>query len=801
MFVGLHNHSDVGSNLRFRDSINKVPDMIKYAHELGHKGIAFTEHESITSSFDAIEYYDGVKDKPGWEDFKVILGNEIYLCNENVTAENKATNFYPHFILLALNGNGHKGLRELSTKAWTQNCFKHVINRVPTYYNDLEEMLEKYKGDVVGSSACLGSPIARRLLGAKPLENTSEYEDIWQSCIGWIEYMKEIFGDGNFFLEMQPSHTEEQIYVNNKLLELSEQTNTPYIITTDAHYLKKEDRGIHKVFLEAEDGKDRETDSFYATTYIMSEEEIHEYMDQYLGAEVVQKGLDNTMLIYDRVEYFSLRKPLDIPYLPLNTDEPDEKLYNKYKDKIPLLKEFYESEYDSDRHLVREIVSYIDTDPTYLNPNGFDKINECLYYLKTSSDKMNVRWSKYLLQIAIDVQIAWQAGSLVGAGRGSGVGFCLLHILGITQINPLRETTQTFPWRFMNPERVSVLDIDIDICGSKREKVIQAMKNIYGEDRVCKVMTISTEKSKSAVLTAARGLKIDNDTAQYIASLIIADRGQLRTLRQMYYGDDDNKPVQEFVTEMNKYPDLWEASQKIEGLVNGVGSHAGGIILVDEPFTESTALMRTNSGDIITQFDLHKCEDCSLIKVDLLCIDALDKMQTELELLVEYGVIEWQGSLKATYEKYIGVYTLEREAQDMWQMLWNHKVISFFQMEKESGIQAVALAKPTSVDELATINSVLRLMAQDKKSETPLQKYARFRQDIAQWYDEMTNYGLTQEEQDILKDIIGVSYGICEAQEYLVLLTQHPKIGGFSLVWGDRLRKAVAKFGVLYRNI
>ena len=173
--------------------------MIEYAHELGHKGIAFTEHESITSSFDAIEYYDGVKDKPGWEDFKVILGNEIYLCNENVTAENKATNFYPHFILLALNGNGHKGLRELSTKAWTQNCFKHVINRVPTYYSDLEEMLKKYKGDVVGSSACLGSLIARRLLGAKPLENTSEYEDIWQSCIGWIEYMKEIFGDGNFF--------------------------------------------------------------------------------------------------------------------------------------------------------------------------------------------------------------------------------------------------------------------------------------------------------------------------------------------------------------------------------------------------------------------------------------------------------------------------------------------------------------------------------------------------------------------------------------------------------------------------
>lgn len=406
---------------------------------------------------------------------------------------------------------------------------------------------------------------------------------------------------------------------------------------------------------------------------------------------------------------------------------------------------------------------------------------------------MGVQWSRYLLQIAIEVKIAWEAGTLVGAGRGSGVGFCLLHILGITQINPLREKTRTFAWRFLNPERASVLDIDIDIGGSKRDIVIQALKDTYGEDRISKVMTLSTEKSKSAILTAARGLGIDNDIAQYISSLIVSDRGQLRTLKQMYYGDEDNKPVKEFVIEMDKYPELFNAALKIEGLVNGVGSHAGGVILVDKPFTETTALMRTNSGDIITQFDLHMCEKCSLIKVDLLGIDALDKMQSTLELLSQNGEIEWQGSLKATYEKYLGVYTLERDSQEMWKMLWEHKVMSFFQMEKESGVKAVALAKPHSVDELATINSVLRLMPQEKGAEMPLEKYARFREDITQWYDEMSRYGLTEEEQDILKDIIGVSYGICEAQEYLVLLTMHEKIGGFSLAWGDKLRKAVAK--------
>ena len=787
-FFGIHNHTAQDSNLRLRDSINKIGDMIDYAHKLKHKGIVFTGHESITSHLDALKYYNSKKDLDDWKDFKVALGNEIYLCNENVTAENIGHNRYPHFILVALDEIGHKAIRELSTKAWTQNAFMHVMYRVPTYYSDLEEILEKYKGHLVGSSACLGGALPHRILEYKATNDNN----IWDSCVGWIEYMKELFGKGYFFLELQPGETEEQIYVNNCLVSLSKETDTPYIITTDSHYLKKEDRIIHKTYLNAEDG-DREVDDFYATTYVMSEEEIHDYMDKYLGSEAVQQGIDNTMVVYDMIQDYQLTKDLDIPYIPLNTNEPNKSLYEKYYSHIELLKDFTNSEHDCDRHLVREIISYIDTDPYYQTEEAYFKINECLSYIKDSSEKMKVRWSAYLLQVADYVNIAWEAGSLVGVGRGSGVGFCLLHILGITQINPLREKTQTFPWRFLNPERASVLDIDIDIMSSKRDTVIQALKNTYGEDRVSKVMTLSTEKSKSAILTAARGLGIDNDTASYIASLVIFDRGMPRSLSTMYYGDDDNPPVAEFVREMDARPELWNTAQKIEGLVCGVGSHAGGVIIVDKPFTDSTALMKTKSGDVITQFDLHMCEDCSLIKIDLLCIDALDKIYTTLMLLLKDKVIEWQGSLKKTYEKYLGVYTLERDSEKMWKMLWDHKVLSFFQMEKESGKQAIALSKPHSVDDLAALNSVMRLMAQEKGGEAPLQKYARFKNDINQWYEEMTSMGLTQEEQDILKEILGTSYGICEAQELLFLLVMHPKIGGFSLAWADKLRKSVAK--------
>ena len=787
-YIGIHNHSDY-SNFRLRDSTNKIKKMIEYAHSLGHRGIAITEHETIASSLDAIKFYYENKDLEEWKDFKVLLGNEIYLCSDIVNEENKVGAVYPHFILIALDAIGHKKIRELSTKAWSQS-FMHVMMRVPTYYNDLIEIMENGgKGHIVGSTACLGGALPRQLLEYRRTRS----EQTWEECIYWIEWMNDLFGKGYFFLEMQPSNTEEQIFVNQYLLKLSEITDTPYVISTDAHYLKKEDRKIHRIFLNAKDG-DREVDEFYSTTYFMSEEEIHSYMDESLGYEAVQKGIDNTMLIYDMAEMYDLRKDLHIPYLPLDTSEPNDELYKKYCTKVPLLKDFYESEHDCDRHLVRELVKAMDKDEYLRTEEAYKKISTCLDSILISSEKMGVRWSSYLLQIAIYVQLMWENEITVGVGRGSGVGFIVLHILGIVQINPARETVQTYEFRFLNPERASVLDIDLDIPGSKREQAMQALKSTYGEDRISKVLTVGTEKSRSAILTASKGLgTIDNDLAQYMASLIVSDRGQDRSLHTMYYGDEDNKPVREFVNLMNEYPEVWEVACAIEGLINSAGSHAGGVVMVDEPFTESTALMKTNSGDIVTQFDLHRLEEVGLIKVDLLSIEALDKIDTTLKLLLQDGLIEWQGSWKATYDKYIGVYTLEKHDENMWKMLWNHEVLSFFQFEKDSGIHAVSVAKPHSVDDLAALNSVMRLMSQEKDGEMPLDKYARFKDDIEQWYQEMDSYDLTEEEKDILKNILGSSYGICEAQEYLFLLTMHPKIAGWSLGQADKLRKSIAK--------
>ena len=224
-----------------------------------------------------------------------------------------------------------------------------------------------------------------------------------------------------------------------------------------------------------------------------------------------------------------------------------------------------------------------------------------------------------------------------------------------------------------------------------------------------------------------------------------------------------------------------------------MGEHAGGIIFVDEPFTNITALMRVPNGDLVTQFDLHDSEEVSAIKIDLLSVEGLDKIHNCLNLLKDNGFIEEKATLRETYESVIGVYNLEREAPEMWEMVWNHEIQALFQMEKQSGIQGIALTHPKSVDDLAVLNSVIRLMAQEKGQEQPLNKYARFKNDITQWYQEMTDYGLTEEEQKLLEPVVGLSYGIAESQEKIMTLVQMPECGGFDLSWADSLRKAVAK--------
>lgn len=785
----LHNHTDY-SNLRLRDCIIKYPDLIDKAIELGHKVVAITDHEAICCHVKALKYYQKIKKEH--PDFKVILGNEIYLCRNGLNNKTfrRGEDKYYHFILLAKDAIGHEQLRELSTRAWKRSYKGTGQRRVPTYYQDLIDIIGSNPGHVIGSTACLGSAIDTQLIKYRDTQD----EELYGKIKIWIRQMDSLFVHGNFFFEMQPSDSKEQSYVNKKLLELSREFDIPYIFTTDSHYLDKKDAPIHSAFLRSQDG-DRETDSFYATTYMMDTQELESYLSKDLNEDEIQQGYKAIETISEMCEDYTLTKPLKIPDLPWKQFYPTSTLSSWY-DKFPTLKKFVESLYWGDVELAKAIVERVEKDKTLQTKETYEAIEDNLNRIWVSSEVNKAHWSAYLLNLQNIIDCCWAANSLVLPGRGSGVGFVLLYILDITQINPLREETPTYSFRFLNPYRVSPLDVDFDIEGGRRAQVMDKFREVYGEDRVANVATFGTEKSKSAILTAARGLGIDVDVAQYISSLIPAERGITRTLSQCMYGDPDNgyEPVKQFVIEMTEhYPEIWEVAQRIEGVVNRLGIHAGGVIFVDEPFTKSTALMRAPDGTIVTAYELHDCEACSLIKYDALSVEAADKLHICLDLLAEAGYIKKGKTLKETYEDTIGVYKLERKDLKMWKMIWEHKVLSLFQMEKQSGIQGIALSHPASVSDLATLNSVIRLMAQEKGAEQPLDKFARFKHNIQEWYEEMDEYGLTKEEQKLLEPLLLPSSGICESQEGFMMLVQLPECGGFDLTWADRLRKSIAK--------
>ena len=563
----LHNHTDY-SNETLRDCINKVNALIDTAIQLGHECVAITDHETISSYIKAEKYYKKIKEKN--PDFKLIRGNEIYLTRNDLNAKNfdKNRDKYFHFILLCKDLEGYHQICELSTRAWKRSYISRRLRRRPTYYRDLKEIVGTNPGHLIASSACLGSQLDKFLLQYMDTNDIQFYE----TAKNWCLYIQNIFGVGNFYLEMQPSHGKEQVFVNKQLLKISQELNIPYIITTDSHYLRPEDAFIHETFLNAQDGE-REVRSFYETTYIMTDEEVRSFFP-YLTEEQIEAAYKTIRSIKDKCEDFSILKPLEIPQLPwreFKQRQPDEVF--AFTRLIPALEKFIKSPYYADNQLVLALIEGIHEHEDLQNQKAYDALNECLEMTWTSSEVNNARWSAYFLNLQKIIDECWNAGTLVMPARGSGGGFVLLYALDIIQINPLREKTTLYPWRFLNPARVSVLDIDVDISGIKRAQVLEHLRKFYGENRVSNVATFKLEKSKSAILTACRGLGIDVDNAQYISSLITAERGQAYTLKQMYFGDEENdiKPNLTFIEEINKYPQLWEVANRIEGLICGMG--------------------------------------------------------------------------------------------------------------------------------------------------------------------------------------------------------------------------------------
>lgn len=791
-FFNNHTHTEYSnSSCGFPDVINRVPDLIQRAYDLGLEGIAITDHESISSHIQALKYYNSMsKEHP----FTLALGNEIYLLDEQEDIDNRDNNGktpYYHFILVALDDIGHKQLRELSDRAW-RRAYKQFIYRRPTYYSDLEEIIKPNQGHVIGSTACLGSRIDNLLL-------TQSFNEVKKEITRLIN----IFGKDNLYLEIQPSKNvdTDQSVVNKQIFWLGNEFKLPIIPTTDSHYLSQADAEIHRVYLNSQDGE-REVEDFYATAYLMDEKELRCYLEHDFTDEQIDQMLKWSCELGKRIKGYDLfHRPIipQIPFdkIPKNFYKQDNFRfwYNKYPSFAYYADEsrsIYEKYffYQIEKGL-REKVKY--TNKSKNIEKYIARLDEEWKELKIISEELNTSMPSYYSTMSKIIDLIWEAGSLAMPARGSSAGFLTCYLLEVTQIDPV-PLGEYFPsWRHLNHERgVELPDIDNDSEASKKQVIVNKMKEYFGEDKVLNVATFSKISSKTAIERACKGLDISNDTSAYLKSLVPIERGKIINLKDAIYGNKEKNisAVNSLRNEMNKYPNLIECALGIEGLITNRGTHAAGVIVCNEPYVNYISSMRSADGTLITSYDLWDAEEAGCIKFDMLTVEAADKIHKTMNYLLEHNKIEWQGNLKSTYYKYLHPDVIQYNGEDMWNILPN--VYSVFQFDTPISQKTLSATNPHSAMDLSAANSLLRLMP-DNADETPIDRYKRYKDNHQEWINDTIEFGLNDEERAILWHYLADAYGMADSQEKVMRLSMDEHTAGYTLNEANKLRKSIAK--------
>lgn len=796
----IHTHSDY-SNARLLDSINTIKGLIDRAVEIGLSGITITDHETTSGHPEANFYAEEIQKE--YPEFKVALGNEIYLCKDREMGQK-----YYHFILIAKNKCGHRALRELSSRAWLNNFWDRGMERVVTTYQDLEEIVAKYPNSLIATSACLGGELStatNNMINAENMFDLDTRAKEHGHIVEFVQWCLKLFGD-DFYIECAPAASREQIAVNKRLVNIAECFGVKMVIGSDAHFLKKEDRYVHKAYLNSKGGE-REVDSFYEYAYLQDNNDIYTNLNKSYTDNVIEWLFENSMEIYEKIENYSLRHAQTIPHVEVQ-DYPKQNKMTGY----PILNSMFQSEDIVERYWVNQCVDKLQ-ELGLQNGQYLARLEEEADIKRTIGEKLNTNMFAYPVTLQHYINLFWECGSIVGAGRGSSCSGLNHYLLGVTQLDPI-EWSLPF-WRYLNKERAELGDIDLDLCPSKRPLILKRIKEERGKgfradlDEQSRanlgctlIATFGTETTKSAVLTACRGYRseeypdgIDVDTAQYLTSLVPQERGFLWPISDVVNGnsDKDRKPVAAFVREVNQYPGLLDIMVAIEGLKNKRSSHASGVILFDEDPYEFGAFMRTPKGEIITQYDLHMCEAQGMTKYDFLVTEVQDKLAEAIRLLQEDGEIEKDLTLKEVYDKYFHPSVLPVENEKYWKPIQENTVLNIFQFDSDVGAQAAKKIKPSSMMELADANGLMRLMTAEKGEETPMEKYIRFKNNINLWYQEMTEFGLTPEEQEVLKPYFLKSHGVPPSQEQMMMMLMDEKICGFSLADANAARKIVGK--------
>ena len=707
-FTHLHLHTQYS----LLDGAIRVKDLFPKVKELGMDSVAVTDHGNM---FGAIDLYTEAKAAG----VKLIFGCETYVAATDRTDRTNRRNY--HLILLAKNEVGYKNLSFLNSKGYLEGF----------YYNPRidKQILRDHSEGLIGTSACLGGEIAQTLEknGVAAAEETAK------------EYAS-MFAEGDFFLELMPTPTSEQDTLNGELIRMSKKLNIPLVATNDCHYVNRADAAAHDVLMAIQTGKSlkdekrlkHQVDSYYMKSPAEMESAFKD----------VSQAIENTAAIAARC---NVKLKLDQTYLP-TYKVPEGETLDTYLGAIV------------DKGLERRFTELASRGVKF-DP---DQYRERAKVEIAVIQKMG--FSGYFLIVWDFIRWAKEHGIPVGPGRGSGAGSVVAWVMRITDIDPI-EFKLLFE-RFLNPERVSMPDFDVDFCMNRRGEVIKYVQEKYGKDQVGQIATFHQLKARGVIRDIARAMEIPFGEADKLAKLVPEPvQGKSPPVREAI---EQTPELKQLYNESPLHRELLDLAAALEGLNRNAGMHAAGIVIAEKPLWEYVPCFRGQNDEIVTQFAMKEVEKAGLVKFDFLGLKTLTVIQTAVKLVNQQ---------RPPGDEFDIDLILKTDA-DVFKMISRADTTGVFQLESSGFREMLKKLKPDCLEDIIAAVALYR--------PGPLEGGM-----VDDFIDRKHGRKKVEYPHPLLNEVLADTYGVIVYQEQVMQIAQ--VMGGYSLGGADLLRRAMGK--------
>jgi len=710
-FTHLHLHTDYS----LLDGACDVDKLVTHVDKIGQKSVAMTDHGNI---FGAVHFFDAATKKG----IKPILGCELYICQAEDHRAKGDGDKYNHLLVLAETNEGYKNLVRLTSEAALHGFYRKP--RVSKNY------LAKHTEGLIGFSGCLAGEVSQHLMA-------NDYEKAKATAGGY----EEMFGKGNFFLEVQDHHLAPDKAVIEAMFRMEKDLNIPLIATNDSHYIEDQDSRAHEILLCVQTaGSMNDPKRFKFDTnefYIKTAEEMARLFPDHPHV------LSGTMQFPERCNVQLNKVENPFPAFPV----PEGMTLDSYFEQV-----------------CREgLQKRLDTNVTHLRNRGLLRKSIDDYHARLNREIDCIKAMKfpgYFMIVWDFIKYAREQKIPVGPGRGSAAGSLVAYCMEITDVDPLQN--ELLFERFLNPDRISMPDIDIDFCMNRRGEVIEYVRQKYGNDQVAQIITFNTMAAKAAIKDVGRALDMPYGEVDRIAKMIQGRIGV--TIAEVL---KDNGPLTQAYEGEPRIKELIDAAMRLEGLVRGAGVHAAGVVIAPSPLTELVPVTRTKDEAIVTSYDMGAIEKMGLLKMDFLGLTTLTVIDDALKLIEQTNGIK------------IDLSTIALDDVKTYEAVFHRALTSgVFQFESGGMRDVLRRYKPNSVEDLTALNALYR--------PGPIQGGMIDEFIERKWGRRAVEYELPELEQ-----ILSETLGVMLYQEQVMQISN--KLAGFTLSQADMLRRAMGK--------